>query len=169
MKPITIVGVVAVLVAGGVWWFAGHGSQPGTPAMVESAAGGPGSSDVSQTQPSTPATPATPSTAATAAPMSATVTYTAQGFSPKSVTVAKGGTVTFVNQSGERMWVASDPHPTHQGYAGTTRAQHCPDTAGVAFDQCTSGDSYSFMFTKSGTWGYHNHANAGDFGTVIVQ
>jgi plastocyanin len=104
-----------------------------------------------------------------AVPMSATITYTSGGFSPKSVTIAKGGTVTFVNKSGSGMWVASDQHPTHTAYAGTTRSEHCPDAVGSAFDQCTSGDSYSFTFGKAGSWDYHNHVRASDGGMVVVQ
>ena len=103
------------------------------------------------------------------APMGATVIYTAQGFSPSSVTIAKGATVTFVNESGGPMWVASGPHPAHTGYSGTERTAHCPDTAGVAFDQCAVGDSYTFTFERAGTWPYHDHVNASKFGKVIVE
>src|SRR3989344_267954 len=46
-----------------------------------------------------------------------TVIYTDQGFSPLSVTVPLGTTVTFVNQSGGSMWVASAMHPTHVVYS----------------------------------------------------
>lgn len=70
------------------------------------------------------------------------------------------------------MWVASGPHPSHTGYHDTTREQHCPDTTNTAFDECIAvgvGQSYSFIFQKTGTWPYHNHVSAGDFGKVIVQ
>ncbi|OGG49044.1 hypothetical protein A3G63_00620 [Candidatus Kaiserbacteria bacterium RIFCSPLOWO2_12_FULL_52_8] len=102
-------------------------------------------------------------------PTNAQVTYGPNGFSPSTVTIVKGGTVTFVNQGGDGMWVASAPHPTHEGYSGTTRAQHCPDTTRTAFDQCGIGATYSFTFQKAGTWGYHNHGNPTDVGTVVVQ
>lgn len=101
-----------------------------------------------------------------------TVTYTDSGYSPKSVIIPVGGTVTFVNNSSRQMWTASDPHPLHNGYSGTSESQHCPDTANVAFDECksaTAGQSWSFTFTKAGTWGYHNHRREEDGGTVIVQ
>ena len=74
-----------------------------------------------------------------------------------------------MNQSGGGMWVASDPHPTHEGYSGTTRDQHCPDTTGTAFDQCSAGASYSFVFQKIGNWGYHNHTNPISKGLIIVK
>ncbi len=98
-----------------------------------------------------------------------TVTYTSDGFNPKSMTIAKGQSISFVNQSGNEMWVASAVHPSHTTYGGTTRQEHCPDTAGTAFDQCGAGGSYTFTFGKSGNWNYHNHLRASDFGTVIIK
>jgi plastocyanin len=110
-----------------------------------------------------------PDSGTPAASTAHTVTYSNSGFSPATLTVKAGDTVTFVNQSSNRMWVASDPHPAHSGYSGTTRTQHCPDTAGTAFDQCSAGNSYTFTFAKTGSWGYHNHAVDEDAGTIIVQ
>ncbi|MDO8517825.1 MAG: hypothetical protein Q7S26_00840 [bacterium] len=159
MKPTTIVGaVVVVLVAGGAWWYFGntYQTQLAAPADVNTTTQAP--VDTPQTQPQEQ-----PST---------NVTYTDSGFSPSTVTIAQGGMVTFANQSGGQMWVASGLHPTHTGYSGTSRTQHCPDTAETSFDQCTAvpaGQSYSFTFQKTGTWPYHNHFNSGDFGTIVVQ
>jgi len=101
--------------------------------------------------------------------MTALVTYGPNGFSPATVTIAKGGTVTFKDEGGGNLWVASDPHPTHEGYSGTTGRQHCPDTAGTAFDQCALGSTYTFTFQKTGSWGYHNHVKHSDTGMVIVN
>jgi len=70
------------------------------------------------------------------------------------------------------MWVASDPHPAHTGYDGTSLAQHCATGSTPSFDECSSvakGSSYSFTFNKSGSWGYHNHANHSYAGTVVVK
>ena len=119
------------------------------------------------TQPSTVTQPTLPP--AKNVPMTATIVYGPNGFSPSTITIAKGSTVTFTNQGNDEMWIASNPHPTHEGYSGTTKNHHCPDTAGVAFDQCSTGTSYSFTFQKVGSWGYHNHGNAGDRGTIIVK
>lgn len=102
---------------------------------------------------------------------SVTVRYTDTGFSPGSVTIPVGGTVTFVNESSGKMWIASAMHPDHTAYSGTSLSQHCPDTAGTAFDQCAAGEqgtTYSFTFDKGGTWRYHDHLNATRFGSVIV-
>lgn len=97
------------------------------------------------------------------------IDYTIEnGFTPDDITIKIGDTVKFVNKSTAEMWVASAMHPDHIVYDGTTLAQHCPDTAGVAFDQCQVGAEYSFTFTKAGTWGYHNHQNAKMYGKVNV-
>ncbi len=97
-----------------------------------------------------------------------TVTYGADGFTPKSVTIKKGAAVTWKNASGERMWIGSNEHPTHTLYDGTSLKQHCATGAAAAFDQCQSGESYSVTFTKTGSFDYHNHAHTNDGGTVIV-
>ena len=76
------------------------------------------------------------------------------GFSPKTVTIKKGTAVKFVNKTAMPMWVASAPHPTHTDLPG--------------FDQLSSGDSYSYTFTKVGSWKYHNHAPFGPGGVVVV-
>ncbi len=98
------------------------------------------------------------STSSSVATQSATVEYTESGFSPSRVIIPIGGTVTFVNHSTQDMRVASNPHPTHTDYQG--------------FDEGTSvgnGQSYSFTFTKAGTWGYHNHLSPNRGGQVVVQ
>lgn len=86
-----------------------------------------------------------------------TVAFTDTGFVPVKITVKKGTTVTFVNQSSGGMWVASDVHPTHQLLFG--------------FDEKKSsanGSSYSYTFVKVGTWTYHNHMQPTQTGSVIV-
>ncbi len=104
-------------------------------------------------------------------PQTVSVTYTDQGFTPASVNLKVGDTVTFVNQSTKKMWVASNQHPTHTEYDGTSRTTHCVAgyTGPKPFDECATGDSYSFTFTQVGTTEYHNHINATDIGTVVVQ
>lgn len=87
-----------------------------------------------------------------------TVTYTDSGFSPSTLTVKKGDTVTFKNNASDDMWVASNPHPTHTDYPG--------------FDvkrKMAPGEIYQFTFTKTGSWGYHNHTNPSERGTIVVQ
>ncbi len=101
-------------------------------------------------------------------PTDATVTYTTEGFTPREVTVKRGGSVSWTNDRGGNMWVATAQHPTHTVYAGTSLSAHCDDSTDVSFDQCKNGEMYTFTFDKVGTWGYHNHSNASHFGRVIV-
>ncbi len=102
-------------------------------------------------------------------PSSVTVTYTDQGFSPAVVTIVHGGSITWINHSTGDLWVASDPHPVHSGYDGTSLQQHCAAGASASFDSCGASNSYTFTFDKIGSWGYHNHANHAMTGTVVVQ
>ncbi len=100
------------------------------------------------------------------------VTYSDMGYSPSTLLVKVGTTLNFKNNSSLSMWTASALHPSHIVYSGTSLQEHCPDTAGVAFDSCAStqpGDSWSFTFNKEGTWKYHNHVNPSHFGTIIVE
>lgn len=101
------------------------------------------------------------------------VMYTANGFSPASVTVTEGQTVKWMNETSGKMWVGSAMHPTHTAYDSTTKDAHCAAgyTGPLPFDECKAEDpgvSYSFTFTKAGTWKYHDHMNTPMFGTVIV-
>jgi len=100
------------------------------------------------------------------------VTYTNSGFEPQEITIDRGETVRFINNSNHGMWVASAMHPTHKVYAGTSINEHCPSPDNSAFDQCESVEDASFWeftFTKTGEWGYHNHVRANDFGKVMVE
>ncbi len=152
--------VLIIVITGG--WFLLRGTPAQAPVVTEQT---PTVTDTTTT------TTTTSTTTIAAAPSAVTVFYTASGFSPKIITVSIGTTVSFVNQSGGNMWIASAPHPTHEAYDGTTRDQHC--AAGYAgpkpFDQCSTGSVFSFTFTKTGAWNYHNHAALGNFGTVVVK
>lgn len=100
------------------------------------------------------------------------INYTDTGYSPNTINIKLGATVTWKNNSSSGMWTASGMHPSHTAYSGTSLEQHCPDTANTAFDACTSilpGDSWNFTFNKIGVWKYHNHVRPSDFGTVIVE
>lgn len=83
------------------------------------------------------------------------VSYDSDGFSPEGITVEAGTKVTWTNNSGSDMWVASNPHPVHTDFS--------------SFDQKKAGDSYSFTFEKAGTYDYHNHLNSSDTGSVVVK
>lgn len=85
------------------------------------------------------------------------VAITASGFSPSSLTVAAGTTVTWTNTSGGEARIASDPHPTHT------------DLPGLDSSTLAKGDTFSFTFTQVGSWGYHDHFSPTTRGTIVVQ
>lgn len=74
------------------------------------------------------------------------ISVTDTGFSPATVTVPVGATVTFVNNGQASHWPASDQHPTHTGLPGFD------SKPGLA-----TGEEYSFVFDKVGAWGFHDH------------
>ncbi|HSX48265.1 MAG TPA: cupredoxin domain-containing protein [Candidatus Nanoarchaeia archaeon] len=86
------------------------------------------------------------------------VTYDGNSFSPTSLTIKVGDTVTFRNNSSAPMWVASNPHPSHTDYKGFD-----------ALRSFAKGEDYTFTFTKVGTWGFHNHLSPDATGTIVVQ
>jgi len=100
-----------------------------------------------------------------------TVRLTDSGFQPSTITIEQGETVTWVNEGSTAMWVGSDRHPTHTDYSGTSTREHCEDgdQTSAAFDQCSTGEEFSFTFEKTGEWGYHNHVASAQKGTVIVE
>ncbi len=92
------------------------------------------------------------------APTGATVRYTNSGYEPRELRITAGETVTFINESDDTVWTASAPHPAHTNYPG--------------FDELKAsnpGESYSFTFTETGAWRYHNHVNPGQMGSIIVE
>ena len=83
------------------------------------------------------------------------VVYSDKGFAPNTIIIKKGTLVGFYNRTQyKKMWVATDPHPGHNEYPG--------------FDQLQDGNDYFYVFTKEGTWKYHNHLGADDRGKIIV-
>ena len=94
-------------------------------------------------------------------PVMHTVTVTSSGVSPASLTIRVGDAVRFVNKSGEEVWPASDPHPTHT---------LCP-----GFDArrgLKNGEEYTLTFPLARTCTYHSHldpSNSSLQGTITVQ
>lgn len=106
---------------------------------------------------SNPATPSSNNNQPTQpAAKTVTVTYTSS-FSPATVTINAGDTVKFVNNSSRDIQPSSDNHPSHTIYPEF----EAPDIP--------PGGSWSFTFTKLGTWGYHDHNFSSKTGTVVVR
>jgi|GEM_PF-1434690 len=101
-----------------------------------------------------------------------TITYTDSGFAPETVTIKKGDTVKFVNNSSRAFWPATNVHPTHTAYPGSNIKKCQTAQAGDIFDACrpvNPGESYSFTFDQIGEWRYHDHLRANQGGKVIVS
>lgn len=155
---VTIGVVVAVVLIGGLLLLSSRKAAAPTPyttpTVTQQATSPTSAANTTTTgQPST--TSASPSTTATAE--ANTVTLTANGFSPATLTIKAGDKVTWINKSGAAATVNSDPHPTHTNY---------PE---LNLGQFSDGESLSLTFPKAGTYGYHNHFNPTQKGTIIVQ
>lgn len=163
--------IVILIVLAGIGYGAYALSTPAEPASNPNTSADQGSLSGQVVSTSSADTDSSTSTGNAPAELtSVTVTYDGRSFTPATVHIQKGGTVHWVDTSSE-MWVASDPHPVHTGYDGTSRSQHCaPGYAGAApFDECAPGTDFSFTFDKTGSWGYHDHLNDGAHGTVVVE
>ncbi|MCH8986987.1 hypothetical protein IIA94_02360 [Patescibacteria group bacterium] len=103
------------------------------------------------------------------------ITYTDSGYSSKEITISKGDTVVFKNESSRKLWPASAVHPTHKKYPGSN-IQKCFDNNtendSIIFDACRGleiGEKWSFTFNEVGSWGYHNHLRFSHTGKIIVE
>lgn len=87
-----------------------------------------------------------------------TVYYGLGVFSPTNIRIHVGDSVKFQNDSDTPIRVVSD------------RSGGVPELAGFdSVNDVPSKDSFTFTFTESGTFGYHNGKNPSDEGTVIVR
>lgn len=86
-----------------------------------------------------------------------TVTLTSSGFSPSNLTIKAGQTIIWVNKSGESATVNSNPHPVHTDYPP------------LNLGDFPNGGTLSLTFDKPGTFGYHNHLNPSQRGTITVE
>lgn len=93
----------------------------------------------------------------------ATITITAAGVSPASVTVVVGQTVTFINSDTRPHEMASNPHPQH----GT-----CPSIEAGLGSLGAGQTKMTRAFANAGSCGYHDHLNDASNslkGTITVQ
>ncbi len=86
-----------------------------------------------------------------------TITYSNDGFSPSTLTVKSGTTVTIKNSSSKVLQFDSNPHPDHT------------DNPELNVGTVSPGKSATFTVTKTGSHGYHNHLNTSDTGTLVVE
>lgn len=85
-----------------------------------------------------------------------TITYTNNGFEPNSLTVKKGTVVTVNNESSRNVQFSSNDHPAHT------------DNTEMNLGTLAPGESDSYTATAVGTWGYHDHLDENETGTITV-
>jgi plastocyanin len=87
------------------------------------------------------------------------ISYSNTCYSPNNRTIKVGDIITFLNKSTNKdMWPASDDHPSHAIYPEFD-AKHKIDPGG----------SFSFKFTRKGSWKYHDHLKPNCGGIITVQ
>lgn len=78
-------------------------------------------------------------------------------FSPSTLTVKAGDTITLKNNSNEPIQFDSDPHPLHT------------DNTELNVGTVNPSETRSFTVDKKGSWGYHNHLAPDEKGKIVVE
>jgi plastocyanin len=154
MNKGVIIGIVVVVlvVAGGVFALTKKSDDKTDTSTTPTTA-----NNSTESQSTTPSDNATSNASDSDQNSSTTITYSDSGFSPATLTVKAGTTVTVKNDSSSSLQFSSDPHPVHT------------DNPELNMGVLAPGKSDTFTVTKTGTWGYHNHLNPSDTGTIVVQ
>ncbi|MBI2451893.1 hypothetical protein HYV50_02320 [Candidatus Pacearchaeota archaeon] len=100
------------------------------------------------------------------------IQITSSGFSPGTLEIKQGETVTFINKDSARHWPATNVHPSHRIYPGSDREKCGTAEQSRIFDACrglSREESYQFTFTEIGAWGYHDHLNPSFTGTIVIR
>ena len=87
----------------------------------------------------------------------AIITITDEGFLPSKIVIHRGVEVTFIQEGENLHWPASNMHPTHEILSD--------------FDSLRplkKGESWSFVFLKSGEWKFHDHLFPLHGGVIVV-
>lgn len=142
-KAIIAVVILVIVVAGATLWMLRK-----DPATTDTS---------TNNTPSTSDSNANSSSSTTPSGSEAVITYSDSGYSPSSVTVKAGDKVIIKNASSRSMQFDSDPHPVHTANPELNVGSVPP------------GQEMSFVVDTKGTFGYHNHLNASQKGTIIVE
>jgi len=101
-------------------------------------------------------------------PKTVIVRMTGTGFSPTTVEINIGDSVSFTD-SGASRWPASISHPTHTVYPGSSIGKCGGSQESTIFDACGLVSEYTFTFNEEGSWSYHDHFSPSKGGTIIVN
>jgi len=102
-------------------------------------------------------TPNASSPASDTQSVAATIVFSDSGFSPSKTTVKSGDKVAIKNDSSTDVQFDSDPHPIHT------------DDEDLNVNEIAPGEVKTFTVSKKGTFGFHNHLNPGQKGTIVVE
>lgn len=164
-KNITILVVIAVvLIVGFLFYKSSRAPEVAPPDTVSPSA----DVESGDTAP-TPAPPAPPSETSG---KEHTVAFASDAFTPKTLTIKKGDTVRWVNNSDRDIWPASAIHPKHRVYPGSDIDKCGKVPAGTIFDACggvSPDSSWSFEFNEVGEWHYHDHLRSSVTGIIVVE
>jgi plastocyanin len=86
------------------------------------------------------------------------ITYDGSKYSPNQLTIKVNDYIIFKNNSNTDFWPASAPHPSHTNF---------PEFD--AKKPIAPGGTFRFQFTKTGSWGFHDHLNPSAFGKITVN
>ena len=84
-----------------------------------------------------------------------TVKISGFAFVPHTITIKTGEAVTWINEDSVQHQIAADPDQ--------------PDAADLSSPNINNGASYSYTFSKAGTWTYHCSIHPPMKGTVVVE
>lgn len=87
----------------------------------------------------------------------ALVSITAEGFVPQTIQIKPGQAVIWQNDDVSPHVVASNPYPTNDAFPELNSQENIEP-----------GNSFSFVFSDEGTYGYHDNLHPERSGTVIV-
>jgi plastocyanin len=94
------------------------------------------------------------------------VSYTDNGFEPADVTVSKGETVRFTNNSAHDLWIMASGG---DGGVYPATGNNCGQSD---FDTCIAlppNEIWEFTFTAAGTWVYRNNVDKDHVGVIRVK
>jgi len=93
----------------------------------------------------------------TSGDVASTITYNGSFFKVSNDRIKSGSIVKVSNNSDKELDFDSDPHPVHTDNTELNEGDIAP------------GKSKIFTLVKVGTWGFHNHLDASQHGTITVE
>jgi plastocyanin len=90
-------------------------------------------------------------------PAAVTITYDGTSFTNSASSVKSGEAIKVINNSSKQLDFDSDPHPVHT------------DDPELNAGDIDPGQSKTFTVTKKGHWGFHNHHDPSQHGTITVD